>query len=271
MLPCTRTACALALAALLWPRPACAGDVQVTWTDDVPATVTLLAAWLALSGLQDGIVGHDCAWCSAPGPVDRAARGALLAPSPRAANAASNVMLYGVVPAFSLATGLIATRLSGDSWVALAEDVTLVAESFALASLVTGLVKISVRRTRPYLEFGGDDPLYRDGSMDVTGFFSGHSSMSASVAASTATLAFLRGRPGAPWIAVTGGAVALTTGMLRIAADRHYLSDVLVGLAVGTAVGILVPVLHALPLGRGGAASISLSPSPGGLGVSGLF
>jgi len=261
----------LLAAVLAWPRAAAADPVEVAWSDDVPATVTLLAAWLALSALQDEIVGHDCGWCGGPGPVDRGVRRALIAPSPAAASTASDVMLYTAVPAFSLAASLIATRTGGDPWIAFAEDVTIVAESFALASLVTGLVKISVRRTRPYLHYGGEEPLYRDGSMDVTGFVSGHASMAASVAASTATLAFLRGRPFAPWIAVAGGAVAVTTGMLRIAADRHYLSDVLAGLALGTAVGILVPVLHALPLGRGGDVALAISPSPGGLGVSGTF
>jgi membrane-associated phospholipid phosphatase len=269
-LRCTSAACLLA-ATLAWPRAALADRVEVVWTDDVPATVTLLAGWLALSALQDAIVGHDCAWCGGPGPVDREVRRALIAPDPLAANTASNVMLYAAVPAFSLAASLITVRLSGDPWILFAQDVTIVAESFALASLVTGLVKISVRRTRPYLHYGGEDPLYSDGSLDVTGFLSGHSSMAASVAASTATLAFLRGRPAAPWIAVAGGAVAVTTGMLRIAADRHYLSDVLAGLAFGTAVGILVPVLHALPLGRGGDVALTISPSPGGLGVSGTF
>jgi membrane-associated phospholipid phosphatase len=270
-LRCTRAGTLLLVAALAWPRAAAADPVQVDWSDDVPATVTLLAAWLALSALQDEIVGHDCGWCGGPGPVDRAVRRALIAPSPKAANTASNVMLYAAVPVFSLAVSLITTRVAGDSWIVLAEDVTIVAESFALASLVTGLVKIAARRTRPYLHYGGGDPLYRDGSLDVTGFVSGHSSMAASVAASTATLAFLRGRPSAPWIAVAGGAVAVTTGMLRIAADRHYLSDVLAGLVLSTAVGILVPVLHVLPPGRGGDVALAICPSPGGLGVSGTF
>ncbi len=266
----TSAACLCAAAAILWPRPAAADPVEVVWSDDVPVTITMIAGWLTLVALQDEIVGHDCAWCAGPGPVDRAARGALLAPSPKAADAASNVMLFGVVPAFSLATSMITMRIAGDSWTTFAQDVLIVTESFAAAALATRLVKISVRRSRPYLQHGGDDPLYSEGSTDVTGFFSGHSSLAASVASSTATLAFLRGRPSAPWIALAGGAVAVTTGMLRIAADRHYLSDVLVGLAFGSAVGILVPVLHALPLGRRGAA-LTLSPCPGGLGVSGIF
>jgi membrane-associated phospholipid phosphatase len=37
-------------------------------------------------------------------------------------------------------------------------------------------------------------------------------------------------------------ALASTTGLLRVASDRHYLSDVLVGAALGFAIGYLVPL-----------------------------
>jgi membrane-associated phospholipid phosphatase len=40
-----------------------------------------------------------------------------------------------------------------------------------------------------------------------------------------------------------GGALATGTAYLRIAADRHWLSDVIVGMLTGVAVGIAVPLL----------------------------
>lgn len=50
-----------------------------------------------------------------------------------------------------------------------------------------------------------------------------------------------RGRaPSAPLLASL--ASAALTGLLRIASDRHYLSDVLIGAAMGLAVGVLVPL-----------------------------
>ena len=61
-------------------------------------------------------------------------------------------------------------------------------------------------------------------------------------------------------VAVVGGVLA---GGQKIAAGEHYISDVLVGGAVGGAVGVLVPWLHqrlpqaqlsVLPHGQGGGA-----------------
>lgn len=42
-------------------------------------------------------------------------------------------------------------------------------------------------------------------------------------------------------------ALAMTTGLLRIAADRHYLSDVIVGAVLGFLVGYLVPLVLVPP------------------------
>jgi membrane-associated phospholipid phosphatase len=45
-------------------------------------------------------------------------------------------------------------------------------------------------------------------------------------------------------IALIGFPVAALTGYLRIAGDKHYMSDVLTGAAVGSAIGYMVPRLH---------------------------
>ena len=51
----------------------------------------------------------------------------------------------------------------------------------------------------------------------------------------------------APLIWAEGLAVAATTGYLRIAADKHYFSDVLSGALIGSAVGFMVPYLFHPP------------------------
>lgn len=49
----------------------------------------------------------------------------------------------------------------------------------------------------------------------------------------------------AAWVPCsTGYALAATTALLRVAADRHYVSDITTGAVVGTAVGLLVPWFH---------------------------
>ena len=56
-----------------------------------------------------------------------------------------------------------------------------------------------------------------------------------------------------------GLAGAATVGYLRIAADQHYFTDVLVGAAAGSAIGFAVPYgFHR------GAGALAVSPLPGG-------
>jgi membrane-associated phospholipid phosphatase len=44
-------------------------------------------------------------------------------------------------------------------------------------------------------------------------------------------------------VPISGSALALTVGLLRIVAVRHRASDVLAGWVLGTAVGIALPLL----------------------------
>jgi membrane-associated phospholipid phosphatase len=80
----------------------------------------------------------------------------------------------------------------------------------------------------------------------------------------------MRGYRFAPWVWTQGLALAFFSGYLRIAADRHYLTDVVTGALFGAAAGALVPLLHR-PL-HAGAARFVIGPVAGpGLGVAGVF
>ncbi len=77
-------------------------------------------------------------------------------------------------------------------------------------------------------------------------------------------------------LATAGGyAVATTTATFRVVADMHYASDVLTGALLGTLVGYGVPLLHYSRLGSStttmAGMQLHLVPSPGGLGVLGIF
>ena len=74
-------------------------------------------------------------------------------------------------------------------------------------------------------------------------FFSGHATLTASLAAAAGTIGWLRGYRHAWVLWVVGGAIAVGTGLLRIAADKHWFSDVVAGLLVGGGIGIGVPLL----------------------------
>jgi membrane-associated phospholipid phosphatase len=65
-----------------------------------------------------------------------------------------------------------------------------------------------------------------------------------------------------------GMPVAATVAILRLGADKHWGSDVLIGGAIGTAIGIIGPLLlH----GRVGPVTAQLSVQGNGLAVVGRF
>jgi membrane-associated phospholipid phosphatase len=59
---------------------------------------------------------------------------------------------------------------------------------------------------------------------------------------------------------------AAACGWLRIASDNHWLTDVVAGAAVGTAVGLTLPgvVLHRA---SDGGAAVTMYPAPGGIAL----
>jgi membrane-associated phospholipid phosphatase len=99
------------------------------------------------------------------------------------------------------------------------------------------------------------------------------------LAAASGVVASRRNYRLAPLVWGVGLTLALATGYARIAADRHYFTDVLGGAAIGTLVGGGVPfLLHPRALGDAGAAwagrtRLSVMPSPHGaiIGFGGTF
>lgn len=124
-------------------------------------------------------------------------------------------------------------------------DVALLGESYALTLAVTQVTKKIARRPRPYAHREDAPPGTDIGAEEArVSFFSGHASSTFCLAVATGTLAFARHEKNAGWVLGSGLAIAATTGYLRMAGDRHYLTDVVVGAVVGSAAGFLVPHLH---------------------------
>lgn len=127
------------------------------------------------------------------------------------------------------------------------------------ASLVfTSVFKATVGRERPYVRKCATDPHYASGCGDSnaenSSFFSGHTA-SAFTGAGLVCARHARFEYGAPIDAephwgwddtlACGASVAgaTATGLLRIAADEHYGTDVIAGAVSGFAFGFLVPYL----------------------------
>ena len=112
------------------------------------------------------------------------------------------------------------------------------AESQAVNLLATSLTKVLARRHRPWVSYRNFDSPFYKGADPATGnqsFFSGHTS-AAFAAASFHHRMLQRFRGKGFGDAEVWGMylAAALTGLLRISADKHYLTDVLTGAAVGT-------------------------------------
>ena len=113
---------------------------------------------------------------------------------------------------------------------------------FALNGVLTNTIKVIFSRQRPSAYFETWEPPEENTTeSDILSFYSGHSSFAFAIATSTAYMLSESHPKHKTLIWGTALTLATTTGYLRIAADRHYTSDVLVGAIMGSLVGYWVP------------------------------
>lgn len=145
----------------------------------------------------------------------------------------------------SIAGGLLLLRSRrGQPGDAGREDLAVLAQAVGVAAAVTEWTKVLVHRPRP-IRYGSDGALHPEPSNGLS-FPSGHTSVSFAAAAAYASVLHRRGLAGrnrGQIVALFGTAAA--TGALRVAARKHFPTDVLAGAALGAAVGWLIPAVHA--------------------------
>ena len=226
-------------------------------TTDVAVTAAAAGGALALVALKSQLAPVTCRWCTPPG-LDADVTRSLAWSDTGAASTASDLLLVAEGAGVLGYTLLDGYRRDGAE-LAFA-NVLLVSEATSIALLVDQGVKYAVGRSRPYvwLAHGGDS---RDGNLS---FFSGHTTFAFAAASSSATLLLSQHAPGAEVASALAFGGAAVIGYLRIAAEQHYLTDVLAGAAVGTAVGWAVPhFFH--PAREGG---LQMRPAPGGVAIA---
>jgi membrane-associated phospholipid phosphatase len=233
-------------------RPTAPGDrVHYNLTIDIP--VTIAAGVLALGSqiLSPVLARAECQWCDRDAEgndtlncLDKAARNALVWSSPNTADTLSHVFGFGISPAAAVGFTTLAGGLD-DRLNEAPANALLMFEASLTAATFTQLVRLAVGRERPYVhQLTPDEKKKTYYPSDNNGsFFSGHANFAFALALSSGTIASLRGYRYAPLVWATGLPIAVTSAYLRIAADHHYLTDVLVGSIVGTSVGFLVPFL----------------------------
>jgi len=150
------------------------------------------------------------------------------------AKTASDILLYGLFLGGIPFTPLIS---DGDYKTMVLANV----EIMAINGLVTDIVKHTVNRKRPSSYY----QTRNEGNDTYKSFFSGHTSQAFSIGTSTAIM-LSRSHPDKK-ILIWGSAITLaaTTGYFRIAADKHYMTDVLSGALAGSMIGYWVQKKHA--------------------------
>lgn len=169
-----------------------------------------------------------------------------------------------------MATPLLLAFTPAEEW---ATILTMYAETVFIAQGIKELSKYAMSRPRPYMYFPGYNEKEVLNGEWAKSWPSGHSTLSFA-GATFSSYVFSKYFPDSPWrFAVIGGtyAVAFTTAGLRMASGNHFLTDVLTGAALGTAIGFLVPWLHTFDIKKensdGTSSQVSFSP----LGVDVVF
>jgi membrane-associated phospholipid phosphatase len=242
-----------ALGAVLFASPAAAQSASphaLRWDPALDATVVTLGvtAVVLSEELKPEIAPSSCRWCSADW-LDERVRAALLWKNTGAADTTSGILGFIVTPVAVGGLDALAAIHDGVGRYA-GEDILLIAEAGVLAADLTEITKLAVARERPFVHALSPESkrLTAQPSDNNLSFFSGHTSVAFALATAAGTVTTMRGYRWAPAVWSVGLVTASATGYLRIAADKHWLTDVLVGAAVGSAVGVLVPLVFHSPI-----------------------
>lgn len=120
-------------------------------------------------------------------------------------------------------------------------------EVMTRAFFAKNMVKFLVPRVRPWAYFStGTQGIPADLERNDS-FPSGHTTMAFAAAAFGVTVAVLDLPSGSPWLlpfTASEVSLAVITGSLRVFSGMHFVTDVIAGAALGTAIGIALPLLH---------------------------
>lgn len=258
------------------PSPALAPMTTATPpTDEPPALgsrrvwrLVVLGAgaltWVGSEALfKDRLSPAACRWC-APTGVDESVRDALVWDNSARAATLSDFAAYVAAPGLVISTFALSDAALPRSTIRFIDDIVPVAEALVYGQLITNIGKYIVGRQRPYARFAEGEIVPTN--EDNLSYPSGHSSSTFSIAVAAGMVAHRRRAKLEPVVWAGGLTIAASAAYLRIAADRHYFTDVVTGSALGVAFGFLIPRLTgSLPEG------VSVTPTANGAAVSGVF
>jgi membrane-associated phospholipid phosphatase len=236
-------------------------------------TGVLLAGWLGSEALlKKTLAPEHCRWCES-NPIDEFGRGLRGAPDQLLLyDSLSNLDDFALVPAAMIGLELYLAG-SSDFLEAVPIDLLIIAQATLTAMALNQGVKFLVARERPFVHAlsEGEKPLTKLPDDNNLSFFSGHSSFAFALTVATGTVARLRGYRYAWLVWAIGLPLAATVPLLRMAADRHYLTDVLTGSVVGGLIGYGLPTLFHGREASVEGVQVQLVPAPNGFAVTGIF
>jgi membrane-associated phospholipid phosphatase len=204
--------------------------------------------------LESTFVPEDCRWCDPPA-IDSGARKLLVWDDTGTADILSSVDAYVIAPIVGI--GLLYLSDRGAGLPRFLDDTIPVLETVVYTQLVVQTMKMAFARRRPFATYGTQVAYKPDENMS---FPSGHSALGFAITTGAGMICHWRGYWTEPYVWASGIALSLSTEYLRIAADKHYVTDVLLGGAIGIIGGLTIPRLmrsdvKILPMGKGLALS----------------
>jgi membrane-associated phospholipid phosphatase len=216
---------------------------SLQWDPAVDVTVSgsLGTLWVVSELLKEEVAPAHCRWCDVDA-FDLGSRNALVWSTPSTADVISNVTAFVLVPVAAFGVDEIAAAHDGASGNFL-EDAVIVAEAGVVAANVTQLVKMLAGRERPFVHMlnGAEKTATPPPADNNLSFFSGHAAETFALATAAGTVSTMRGYRLSPVVWASGLSLAAATCYLRIAADRHWTTDVLVGAVIGAGIGVALP------------------------------
>lgn len=136
-------------------------------------------------------------------------------------------------------------------------------ETVALAWGAKELLKLTIDRARPFMYYNDYPQSEVDDGDWNDSFPSGHTTL-AFAGATFASYVFSKYNPDSKWripVIALSYSLASATATTRVLAGKHFMTDVMTGALLGSAIGYAVPALHTLLANT----SVEASASPFGL------
>ncbi|MDB5217944.1 MAG: hypothetical protein JWO86_5871 [Myxococcaceae bacterium] len=251
------TAIFIALLVMLGASRASAdGGRELRFDTRIDVAVTSVGSvwWITSEMMKADLVPEKCRWCYRAedgkdllNPYDGWVRRRLVWKDTDTAATVSSVLGFFVEPAAMM--GLTALSEANERAIGrFPVDALLITEATVIAGDVNQLAKFAFARERPFVHFLPRAPdviraLTDSPSDDNLSFFSGHTTLAFAVATSAGMVNTLRGYRLAPLVWGAGMTMAVSVAYLRIAADKHYFSDVMTGAVVGSIIGVGIPLI----------------------------